>query len=45
MAAPEDKTVPRPKRHRYFSDRKMEAFIAMVGGALIILAMLAVTLR
>ncbi len=33
------------KQHKYFSDKGTEALIALIGGALIIFAMLAVTIR
>ena len=45
MATADGKKASGAKRHRYFSDKGTEAFIAMLGAALIILAMIAVTLR
>jgi hypothetical protein len=45
MATADGRKASGAKRNKYFTDKKTEAFIAMVGAALIILAMIAVTLR
>ena len=44
-ASPKPQGIAKQKKHKYFKDGRTEAFIAFIGAVLIILAMLAVTLR
>ena len=45
MADADKKSPTKAGRYRYFRDQRIESLIALAGGALIILAMVAVTLR